>query len=264
MADHIEETPTLPAQPRTSRLATEWRSLVWQERWFLLAWCLIPLVRWVFFLAAGEEPIVLVVALLLICTFITMGQWLLLRNRLAHAIQWIPASLLGWVVGVGAGAVCAALLSEWMDSSIYRYEPSVLSAALIGALGGVLAGAVAGFSQWLYLRRWVSEARWWIGASSLGLCLVGTVAGIPALATRNLADGRFAVVWAVPGILFDLITGVTLLWLLKQPGDSAVGVKLPAWWPYLEAVGRWVPVVLTSLCRRLSARLACLSCAASP
>ncbi|MCZ6530531.1 MAG: hypothetical protein O6949_09435, partial [Chloroflexi bacterium] len=84
------------------------------------------------------------------------------------AIWWVLASFVGWAVSFAvAGAVLGAVLEA---------VAAAVGFAVAAAVGMAVAGASLGIAQWLVLRRQVSRAGWWVGASSVGLA-VGFVVG---------------------------------------------------------------------------------------
>lgn len=129
-------------------------------------------------------------------------QWLVLRRRIAGTGWWVPASTLGLpvalVIAVGAmrlGGIPSPILL------------------------GVLFGVVSGILPWLVLRRQLAQAGWWVPAHLLG-SLVGGAMGIVAFHAVSLI-GFYQLVWAAAGAMFGAglgaITGITLVWLLRQP-----------------------------------------------
>lgn len=72
------------------------------------------------------------------------GQWLVLRRRLAPAWRWIPASALGWGLGMVPAMEVAALPAT---------SPGVFGLLLLGAVGGFLMGAAVGLvTGWQLVR----------------------------------------------------------------------------------------------------------------
>ena len=118
-------------------------------------------------------------------------QWLVLRRHVAPAGRWVLASL-------GAGAVTAVV---------------VFGVGLIDAAAGWLAGVsmfgtVVGGLQWLVLRRQVPRAGWWVLASTAGWVVgmpLGDVVGPPGL-----------------GAAYGAITGIALVWLLRQRSERVL------------------------------------------
>ena len=128
-------------------------------------------------------------------------QWLVLRRRIAGTGWWVPASTLGFPV--------ALVMAE----GAMRLG-GIPSPILLGVLFGILSGIL----PWLVLRRQVARAGWWLPAHLLG-SLVGGAMGIVAFHTVALI-GFYQFVWAAAGAMFGAglgaITGITLVWLLRQ------------------------------------------------
>lgn len=124
-----------------------------------LAWILTSTLGWVLAWAfLGDLSVGAVVGAL---------QWLVLRRRMPQAGWWGLLSAAGWLAGL---AIVALLL-----------PPQA------GILAGPILGAGIGIGQWLFLRRHLRRAGWWIVTSTLGwtaglmgilgISMVGTVAG---------------------------------------------------------------------------------------
>ena len=83
---------------------------------------------------------------------------------------------------------------------------------------GVLFGILSGILPWLVLRRQVARAGWWVPAHLLG-SLVGGAMGIVAFHAMALI-GFYQFPWAAAGAMFGAglgaVTGITLVWLLRQ------------------------------------------------
>ena len=111
-------------------------------------------------------------------------HWLILRRYLTDAFRWVWANIAAAAVG---------FLLVWIVS---LFDP------LLGQVVGVgLYGTVAGTLQWLILRRQIPRAGWWVLVSSVGWIVaipIGDITGPPG--------------WA----LYGAITGVALVWLLRQ------------------------------------------------
>lgn len=126
---------------------------------------------------------------------------------------WVLASTMGWFFGFFVGAIGG-----------YAVEP-ILPNYGGAALHAALAAGV-GIFQWLVLclvLRWrVSRAGWWVLASTVGWAVsmavyigVGDAMGFP------MGFSPLAVSVAAGGIGLGAITGLALVWLLRQPVPEA-------------------------------------------
>lgn len=144
---------------------------------------------------------------MLIGALIGASQWMYLRWRIREASWWIPATALGW----GLGLPCALLLNMWAGFRI--------SALMYG----VVIGSAVGLGQWLLLKRWTVPAARWILISivalPIGMTLVGYMdaqVGVrSAVAWEQMRWGT-AFSGGIAGVFVGLLTGVTLLVLLSR------------------------------------------------
>ena len=85
-----------------------------------------------------------------------------------------------------------------------------------------LGGALAGILQWLILRRQVSQAGWWVLASTLG-CAATPVLPLVPVFFGGPRGGPFYTFWVFFGYgpVAGALTGIALLWLLRQPAKEA-------------------------------------------
>jgi hypothetical protein len=106
----------------------------------------------------------------------------------------------------------------------------VVIEARFGFAVGIIGGAIAGIMQWLVLRQHVSQASWWVLASTVGWAVGGAVGGDvggAAVGAGNLAiiaDRAMsgAPVGALGGAVAGSITGIALVWLFQHPTPIAV------------------------------------------
>ena len=93
------------------------------------------------------------------------------------------------------------------------------------ALAGTLGGALSGIAQWFVLKRQISRAGWWALASTLGWAAASLLVAVIIVTTdpgkyiymNELMETNLIFPGAVVGILGGAITGIVLVWLLRQP-----------------------------------------------
>jgi hypothetical protein len=140
-------------------------------------------------------------------------QWLVLRRRLAGARGWVLVSIAGWAAG---GLMIEAALPAtlaWagnlvvnrgaLDESLY-WLTHVLVALVLGPLGAIPVGTL----QWLFLRRRLARAGWWLLATGLGWSL-----GV-------FASRSWGGYWESAGSWWGIMTGVAIAWLLHAMPQS--------------------------------------------
>lgn len=203
MAEQIGERSE---QPVGNAMALDWRLWLWWVVAGVVGWGLGWGLGWseVEFLsvdvAAAEYGGVVVGV-----TVAGVLQWLMLRRQIARAAWWIVASLVSGVVaggviyGVGGDAGFTAEVARDLDVGW------VVEAGLHGAVLGVL--------QWLVLRGQVALSGLWVLAST-----VGWIVGDPVCSSLM---GFGTLSWVVFGAVYGAITGLVLVWLLRQPSPAA-------------------------------------------
>jgi hypothetical protein len=138
-------------------------------------------------------------------------QWLVLRRRIFGAGWWVLASTLGFAI-----APIVAIAGVMAVSQIMSLDGNPLAAPI---LLGVLSGVLSAIFPWLILRRQFAQAGWWIPAHLLG-SLLGGAMGIVTFHGVSLA-GFYQFDWAAAGAMFGAglgaVTGITLVWFLRQP-----------------------------------------------
>ncbi len=143
---------------------------------------------------------------------LTIGifQWLLLRPYLPYAGWWILVTGLGWLT---AGLLFAA-------ATIMSLGQNLLST--IGLLFVfALLGAAVGLAQWLFLRRVIPRAGWWVLVNALAFASIAVVG-------RSFNSFLELAVLLLPGI----ISGTGLWLLMRQaphsPGHQTRSPRIPA------------------------------------
>ncbi len=133
-------------------------------------------------------------------------QWFILRRRVSVTGWWVLASAVG-----GLGIFQAGLIFGF-SACLGSYESLVafLGWIAIASLGGLVTGTL----QWLVLRGKVSRAGWWVLASTVGWALSATVTRV---IPWGVDDKDFFMGMVVVGVVWGMVTGGTLVWLLRKP-----------------------------------------------
>ena len=122
-------------------------------------------------------------------------QWLVLRRAIAEAGWWVLASTMGLPMGLAVGGAVGSAL-----------DPPAMEAILVAPSIGAM--------QWLFLRRRVSRAGWWILASMLGW---GGGAALAEALSRAVGASRILFLSGALGLVVGATTGVALVLLLRGP-----------------------------------------------
>jgi hypothetical protein len=124
------------------------------------------------------------------------AQWLVLRRRLPLTPAWIAATALG--MGVGLALSTTLLGTDTAGSAL--------------PLRGLITGAGIGAAQYLLLRGIISRAPAWVLVVALSWAtgwLITRAVGV------DLAQ-HWSVFGSSGALLFQLLTGLTLAWLLQE------------------------------------------------
>jgi hypothetical protein len=129
-----------------------------------------------------------------------------LRNYLTEISDWILAGGTSWAVGYALGLFLINSLAGTMFG---------------GFIGYVLFGVIVAIVQWPILRREIPNVWAWVLAnvigwtagfylSQLSLDLFFNDPAIPPLASTS-------VISAISGLVAGAITGLALIWIVRQP-----------------------------------------------
>jgi hypothetical protein len=164
-------------------------------------------------------------------------QWMLLRRQIPRADWWIWANAVGWGVGWGV-----AVAVGW--EAILR--PMARGAAA-GAAGWAAIGIGVGLLQWMVLRGQSSRAGWWVLVSAGGWAVGGALDRPLFLVLGRVWDTRegigrlvleMVVPWGITGAIGGAVTGLALVWLLRQHvplKHSSVPSRWDCWLQWLLA-----------------------------
>ena len=144
--------------------------------------------------------------------WVSVLQWLVLRQMIKDASQWI---WLGWLSFGGGSAVLVPLLSVF-------FLP-----ALVSVLWLLFYPLAMSAGQWLILRRCVKPSWWWILVNSVAM-LVGIAGLMVATLLLNEGGQPLSLAAAIGGLgggaIQGWISGVGLRRLLKQRTSSRAAV----------------------------------------
>ena len=143
-----------------------------------------------------------------------LAQWLLLRKYLSHSVRWIWSTFGGWFLGyclISILLLPLGMIGSWSEPSFW---------IKFGLLLGAISGAVVGFSQQLVLvdqQSVLRDSDAWRFSTTLWT-LVATVSGALGMAAQlSLAFGLVSwVVIGVVGVMYGMMTGGIMVWLLRQ------------------------------------------------
>ncbi len=148
------------------------------------------------------------------------AQWFALRRYIRNFFWWIPATVIGWLLGWLAMlfvAIITAIVSILAPNSLDTIT-LLVRVVWLGAAMGTLIGLAQGLVFFVYLKIPIYKAVWWMNFNALAWALRFLVGFVVASLQLNgfcvstalivLATG--AVMLVIPGV----ITGLILVYLL--------------------------------------------------
>jgi hypothetical protein len=137
---------------------------------------------------------------------IGLAQWVVLRKYLNDSSDWVLAAGASWAVGFALGLLIMNGLTGTGLDSFFGY---------------VLFGIIVAVVQWPILRREIPNVWMWILANVIGwtlgfyasefaLDLFFNDPAIDPLASTSVLSG-------VSGLVAGAITGLALIWIVRQP-----------------------------------------------
>ena len=147
-------------------------------------------------------------------TVVGSFQWWVLRKRLPQARWWVLATALASAIGF--------LIAMAVSNAVSVF---VSDAVIIDTVSYSLMGLVIGSAQWLVLRKQIYQSHWWILASVLGIA-----ATLFAIVYSSRFEGgsflqSYLSLFGIFGIIYGVITGFALVWLLPQPGNVFINLR---------------------------------------
>ncbi len=140
-----------------------------------------------------------------------VSQWAILRGFVPGSAWWVAASIVGYAGGLVLGNVVGVAVSSTTDDA----------ALLALGVGPGTVGAVAGGAQWLVIRRGLPIAWLWIAATVVGVTGGGFGGDLLRALSLPLDDVfGFMAGFAVFGAIYGVVTGATLVWILRRSVTS--------------------------------------------
>jgi hypothetical protein len=185
--------------------------------WFWLLWVVATVIGGfigTYASVKGQEVEAQIVGRVIGGAVIGLAQWLALRTQVFKSIWWIPITTTGWVVGwaIGGGFVWRAVAIATENIKYSFLFKDYLGKILLNCAVGIAVIEIAtGLAQWLLLRSQFSESKWWILAT-----VVSAAVSIPVIGFAG-----WTLAWVVGWLVFGMITGVSLVWLLQHSQKRA-------------------------------------------
>jgi len=150
------------------------------------------------------------------------AQWGVLRSRMPDNIRWARATTVGLIVALlGVAGIYQASKQIVGVSGFISSSSEVVQAVV----GGSLASMIWSSAQWFVLRRRIRRVGWWIPANGVAAAVAWAVASLilltPPAGTYGPGAGAVVALAALPAVaaaavIWGLLTGGTLIWLLRQ------------------------------------------------
>ena len=187
----------------------------------LAGWILANLIGWAAGLAIGElfsplaaripipwqhdrDLVSVYATIILLGLSIGVAQWVVMRRYLTRPTRWITTTLIGYLL-------CVVIFVTFNSNRIELDRAKVWNNMLL--LG--LLGSAIGVSQWWVLRQHYSQAGLWVLASAAGFLFF-----MWGIVTPSHSQGEFIIRSTISGVLAAAVSGVTLVWLVRQPLDG--------------------------------------------
>lgn len=142
--------------------------------------------------------------------FLGLAQWLVLRPYISKSHDWILNHAVGWVAGFTLGLFLVQLLSQ----------------TPLGMLvGSISFGVIVALFQYPVLRREIPHLATWVLANVIGWTLGAYLGQLAAgLFFQNAVPTTFTSVLVsvgITGLVAGAITGLALVWIVRQPDRLA-------------------------------------------
>jgi hypothetical protein len=179
-----------------------------------LAWTLataagmiLGFVPWAFVIADLNLLLVRILLPLVAGVLVGLFQWFALRPYLTRSVDWVLNGGAGWALGFALGLL--------VIQTVGRNALGVL-------VGYALFGLIIAMLQWPVLRREIPHVAAWVIASILGWALGAYLsqASLNVLVAGGGEESQVLsslVIAGVTGLVAGAITGLALVWIVRQP-----------------------------------------------
>jgi hypothetical protein len=137
---------------------------------------------------------------------IGLAQWLVLRNYVTDCTDWVFYLAASWVLGYTLGLLVVNLLATTFIGVVLSY---------------ILFGVIIALFQWPILHREIPRIWVWVLANVVGWLLGAMLSQLVLAALFGGNPGSpvaFTLVnMAVTGLVAGLITGLALVWIVREP-----------------------------------------------
>ena len=151
---------------------------------------------------------------------VAIPQWLALQPRASRAYWWVLASASAWAM---VYLVIRTLF--WPLADGINFPLGILAGGVNrGALDGAVGGLMAGLTQWVFLRKWVVQAGWWVLGSLIGVTggwLVAWLVGV-SLAEAIGVELSVLVGGGIGGLVVGAISGIVLYQIWRNPAGEEI------------------------------------------
>lgn len=148
--------------------------------------------------------------------FFAVFQWIALFAlpiRFRHSSYWVLMSVVGWIItsilvyGFQLGKALLPLIpgAEFKIIGLSTTAQIFWTVVILSSVKWLIIG----FFQWLFLRRYIKRAKWWLLASAIA----GLIYGFLELTINALGGGIWGAV--VGGLGYGIVTSIALIWLVE-------------------------------------------------
>ncbi|MBE9043133.1 hypothetical protein IQ255_01700 [Pleurocapsales cyanobacterium LEGE 10410] len=131
--------------------------------------------------------------------------------------QWILIGILSWTIALPITYMISMLLVAMLTS----YSLGYISFVLKYTLAGIITGTLAGFFQWLMLRRRYYRANLWLIASVIAYTISYFIIAVCIIVplNNNSYEGIFIpiILLTICGAIAGCITGLSLVKIVERP-----------------------------------------------